>query len=46
MVDKLHEARQLQLVQVTKGFLFHGLEGKILVCPMLGLAVSAKSGCC
>lgn len=28
MVDKLHEARQLQLVQVTKGFLFHGLEGK------------------
>lgn len=42
MIDKLHEARQLQLVQVTEGFLFCGLEGKTLVCPTRGLAVSTS----
>lgn len=43
---KLHEARQLQLVQVAKGFLFCGLEGKILFCLITVLEVSARSGCC
>lgn len=42
MIDRSHEAGQLQLVQVTKDLLFHGLEEKILVC----LAASDRFACC